>query len=1118
MFIIFNKEDILDEVQLLNRLDFKFELLDPRLEVIQELPMLESVTINKQRNTLAELSFSISAGVKMKFGTPLETLRPHYVIRAKSSFETLYFLILKQDIRINEKEEMLSFKVSEYPRQLAKNIIFEYEEDSKSLDAVVKELLKVSAWEIGYVEGVFRNSYRGFSFRQVTLLEAIQKVAENFNALIQWNSDKKTIDFLLPTRLGVNKGLVLSEDKYLKGLDYKIDAEEVITQLHAYGKDNISIAKLTPTGSPYLEDYSWFMYPFKQDEQGKVLQSSKYMTDGLCKSIIAYQEVLKKNEGVFNNLLEEREKEDEKLFGEWLTLTELEIELKTVTDELDVLNSTQAEKEKIEATIEEKIKVENKITKQKEVIQSIEDNIEDIKNQVKELREIVNKKNNFTRDEIVEMDNFTITRVLQDNSIEEEEDLLEVAIENFEKFKIPKITADIQLTNFLANEEYKPDWNKLDLGDVITITHEDLEIDFYAQINSITYNLATLELNVRLANENYNDTHDSFTQQLYDSLSTSTTINMDRYKWDMAEDAKDGVSQILNNAWDAAKQQIQGGVNQSVSISERGLVIKSSESPNKMLVAQNGILGLSRDGGNTWKTAITPDGVYAEELVGRIIMGNKLVIEDESGIIEIVGSTQNVYDSEGNLKVQLGELDDDKGYGISIDGGSLHIHGELNKENFDPEFIDNLMYDDTQLRKDLRLESPLPNSILLDKSGITAYTEKDKKMFARMDYRGLYVQGGALDIRTRYGTEEGVQIDGKGISGFGSDGTRTFHLDNAGNFTAQTGTFAGHLEAASGTFKGTLEAVDGIFTGTLKGTDGVFSGNLSGSVIRGGLVKGAKIEGGTLNINDQFIVDASGNMIARSGTFSGTIETAQDAIIGKQLKLNAQMDDGGIILNHREERNGRIYYDNAQSAEGQSLARLVVSGRIVKIEGVEGGIELVSTNGKTIISSKSARKPHFEFWSRDQNVYHGKIYVDNEDNFRMINATGSQLILGRSDGVGAEFRSSQGGYATVTAKEFLPMSDKNLKENIQLFNKNSLDIINNTDIYNYNFRDDKTKEKKVGLIYQDAPSEVISKNKKSINLYSMTTLSWKAIQELTDIITQQQKEIDKLKEVNVNEI
>lgn len=69
----------------------------------------------------------------------------------------------------------------------------------------------------------------------------------------------------------------------------------------------------------------------------------------------------------------------------------------------------------------------------------------------------------------------------------------------------------------------------------------------------------------------------------------------------------------------------------------------------------------------------------------------------------------------------------------------------------------------------------------------------------------------------------------------------------------------GTLEGCDGTFSGNLSAATGTFRGELQAAEGTFSGEISG---------------GSININDQFIVDQYGNVTANSGTFTGTVKSS----------------------------------------------------------------------------------------------------------------------------------------------------------------------------------------------------------------------------------------------------
>lgn len=253
--------------------------------------------------------------------------------------------------------------------------------------------------------------------------------------------------------------------------------------------------------------------------------------------------------------------------------------------------------------------------------------------------------------------------------------------------------------------------------------------------------------------------------------------------------------------------------------------------------------------------------IVGDVIIGRLLIGSRLLIEDVDGIIKISGSTMTVYDNLGKEQVVIGKYDTDK-YGIKINNGSIEIVGGLTRDNISKSYTDSILYDDSKIRGELRLTSPLPNSITLNADGITAYTPSTTN-FARMDYRGLYVQGGAVDIRTSTQLNRGVTLDGNGLRGYKSDGTESIRIDTTGNAV-----FAGNLSAAGGTFSGNLSAVGGTFSGNLSAAGGTFSGSLSAA---------SGTFGGTLSsVNGTF----SGSLSGATGTFSGELRAATGTFNG----------------------------------------------------------------------------------------------------------------------------------------------------------------------------------------------------------------------------------------------
>lgn len=85
---------------------------------------------------------------------------------------------------------------------------------------------------------------------------------------------------------------------------------------------------------------------------------------------------------------------------------------------------------------------------------------------------------------------------------------------------------------------------------------------------------------------------------------------------------------------------------------------------------------------------------------------------------------------------------------------------------------------------------------------------------------------------------------------------------------------------------------------------------------------------------------------------------------------------------------------------------------------------------------------------------------------------------------------------------------ESIKKNVSLYNEDALKLIKNAEIYSYNLKSEKDTDKKhIGFVIGDkykTPQEVIAKSGDGIDIYSMCSILWKAVQELTE-------EIEKLK-------
>lgn len=102
----------------------------------------------------------------------------------------------------------------------------------------------------------------------------------------------------------------------------------------------------------------------------------------------------------------------------------------------------------------------------------------------------------------------------------------------------------------------------------------------------------------------------------------------------------------------------------------------------------------------------------------------------------------------------------------------------------------------------------------------------------------------------------------------------------------------------------------------------------------------------------------------------------------------------------------------------------------------------------------------------------------------------------------------------ITTPKLTQGSLKSIKKNIKKLNTNATELIRNADICSYNLKSEKKGTKKhIGLVIGEGyncPNEVISEDRKGVEQYSMTSVAWKAIQELIKKDEKKDKQIAEL--------
>ncbi|MBL4950976.1 phage tail protein [Neobacillus sp. YIM B02564] len=1024
-----------------------------------------------------ELSFKIPFKIekenKLIRNPNIDKLKERYLIKFQLGKEIEYYMI--NDINDDSDDTNADKTVHCYSIgwELNDKMIRGYQDTSINATEALNVALLESVWSIGYVDSDFDIRYRSFDVSENTSLEFIFQIADTFNGIVEFDTVNRLINLKKQDSIGTNKGLRLSYGKYLKTIGKESNSDEMVTRFHAFGSDDLSIQNVNPTGTTYLEDFSYFMYPYEEDENGNIINHSYYMSDSLCKAITKYNKLIESNKLKFANLLSQLTSKQSELTTRQVELDTLNNDLKIIEDKIDFAKAKGVDYSDL--TLQQTAK-NNEIDNKESEIVTIKIDITNIKDSIQSLRNEISIENNFTADQMKERNYYIIEKTWQDDNYIDENDLYEEAIKRFNDMKKPKTTFTIDIINFLNIVEEQRNWDKLSIGDVVTIKYDLFDTLVTAKIMEIHYDYEQNNISLTISDgRDISDEGEKIAKKIYDVYSTSKSLDMSKYKF-IESDKKIGeINEIINSQWDSNKRSIVAGLNNSISISGRGIVITSPDEPNNQVIIQSGIVAVSNDYGNTWKNAITSSGLVGERIFGKILAGVNLTIENDSGKYK--------FDSNG----------------FTIESGSINIIGGLPKSQLDPTFADGLFEIDKTYTNGIRMDA------------------KD----------GIVVTRSDNTVKTTLNSTEGIKIQ----SYQNGDWKDKLYVDTNGNLT-----FSGNLSGASGTFSGTVSAAtingSNFSGGTITGTT-ITGTTIISTTINGGSINGADFTSTGDNNEKIFINKGS---ITFYGNYEGDINLKLDSdglfytdkstpshnwnIFWDQFGLSIDsnrnilisapdsitIDSGHILLQGNNIGINNIYFGNASIGvggefyQGANSPNVSIGQKNIYIPGTiyEGGSSL---------SSKYASSSHT----------HSQYLTSVPSTISISQISANYYYFGSaftysSGYISAPSGTLQIGQNSVKAQTVTSTSNIEYKKNIQSWNYNATNMILSTPVKQYQFKNELDNEfPHVGIILQDAPVWVADIEGHGVDIYAMATLSWKAIQELNDRIKYLENEIISLK-------
>lgn len=222
----------------------------------------------------------------------LAKIRAKYLLKMTFMGQTEWFVIenFSKEVADSDSIPVTAFSLQQ---ELSHKKIYEIEETSLQPQAILNIVLDKLSWKVGTIDSMLLEKYRSFSFSNMSVLDCIYNIAETYNGILQFDTVEQTISLYHEDTISEFNGLVLNDKNYLKSLTDERNGADIVTRLYPIGSEGLTINSVNPTGSSYIEDFSYYMYPFQRDEKTKeTIKSSFYFSDSLAHSMLDYQELI----------------------------------------------------------------------------------------------------------------------------------------------------------------------------------------------------------------------------------------------------------------------------------------------------------------------------------------------------------------------------------------------------------------------------------------------------------------------------------------------------------------------------------------------------------------------------------------------------------------------------------------------------------------------------------------------------------------------------------------------------------------------------------------------------------------------------------------------------------
>lgn len=511
----------------------KLSLAKPNKKKVANIVDFSNASLNLNFDELHDLTFNIPLkaryNFKMKPNHVAELIKGWYLIKAEFLNRVEWFVITGLTKSENE-EQTIQVRAQGLPYILHKSKIKSYEGISKNLLEVATDCLKGTCFTVDFIDPSFNEKRRSFDVTS-TRYEFLKNIGETFEAVPIFDTVNNTVSFYKKETVSKYKGVQFSPKRFMIDMEDTIDIDEVVTRLDITGKDGIVINSVNPTGQSYLDDFSYFLYPFERDEKRNVIKHSDYMDDDLCHAILDYNELVNKEGSSFYLLLNQKKDLEATKTAQENTLFTLEkIELQQILDKITVAKKAGDDTKDL---IKQRDAKQLEVASKKAEISTTANQISKITEEIAVLKDRLSMDKFLGEKLMKKLSYFIRQDDWSNDNIFDETELYEKGLEELGEKNTPPVDIRTNIVNLFTVNKEKDFWDRIYLGDIIRLVNDDFRTDVKATLTGMNFDFEQQSIQVTLSNGKRATTiEQDFARSLYTAKKASTEFNRKKIDYD----------------------------------------------------------------------------------------------------------------------------------------------------------------------------------------------------------------------------------------------------------------------------------------------------------------------------------------------------------------------------------------------------------------------------------------------------------------------------------------------------------------------------------------------------------------------------------------------------------